>query len=428
MDEQRFEDIARALGRGFPRRSAIGILAGLAVGETAIASRKGRKSGEQSRKKDSPGGKAEPSGGADKAILCHREITPDGASYTKIIVSQNAVKAHLAHGDFGYDTCCLASECGVGEVCPSGSCQCGSEPACSGEAICENAVCCLPTGVDIQSAIDVAPAGGVVRLCAGTWTVAAPVVIAGEVRLVGAGMDATIIEAAGGDRVMKVSAAASAVVENLSLRNGRGDEGGCLHNSGRLELSRVHVSGGESAFGGGIYNATGGSLMLDACLVSENSADNSFDVPYQGQGGGIWNFGDIRLLNGTSVERNTASYIAGGVKNTALLFVESSSISNNRSLGRCGGLWNTETSEVPIRATLNDVRINDNKASDIGGGILNRTNGDVPVPILFITGGEIARNQAAWGGGIYNYSPREAMVLTGVSLTGNTPNDCAGGC
>jgi len=130
------------------------------------------------------------------------------------------------------------------------------------------------------------------------------------------------------------------------------------------------------------------------------------------------------------IERNTAWYIAGGFKNTANLLADNSSISNNTSFGRAGGLWSTETTGVPILATLNDCKINGNTSHDLGGGVLNRTNGDLPTPILFINGGEIKGNSAIWGGGIFNYSPPQSIVLNGVDLSNNVPDDCAGffGC
>src|SRR5215207_587304 len=78
MDDQRFDQLARALGRGASRRAALklfgaGALAGVA-GLRASAS-------------------AAPKG---KVTLCHKPGTPDQAEIT---VSENAVPAHLAHGD-----------------------------------------------------------------------------------------------------------------------------------------------------------------------------------------------------------------------------------------------------------------------------------------------------------------------------------------
>ena len=97
------------------------------------------------------------------------------------------------------------------------------------------------------------------------------------------------------------SDAANAAIEGLTIKNGLAPGtpsiGGGIYNGGTLSLTNSTVSGNHAgAAGGGILNAGTGTLTLTNSTVSGNHANN---------GGGIWNGGDVTLVN-TIVAGNSA--------------------------------------------------------------------------------------------------------------------------
>ena len=88
-------------------------------------------------------------------------------------------------------------------------------------------------------------------------------------------------------------------------------DGGGIDNSGALTLLNSTVSNnivagaaGEARAGGGIYNASGGKLVMANCTIAGNQIQ-------QGNGGGIANAGTLTLINCT-VSDNTSFNGSGG--------------------------------------------------------------------------------------------------------------------
>jgi CSLREA domain-containing protein len=130
--------------------------------------------------------------------------------------------------------------------------------------------------------------------------------LAKSVLLTGAGARATIVDAAGLDRVFDVGPGATALLADLTITGGAADDdGGGIRNAGALTLLRTTVTGNEarvatSRNGGGI--ASSGTLVVTQSTIAANRAVD---------GGGIDFTGTLSLTNST-----IAVNVAGGPGST----------------------------------------------------------------------------------------------------------------
>jgi len=261
----------------------------------------------------------------------------------------------------------------------------------------------------------------------------------GNLTIIGAGIDDTIIEGAHPsgnrfgllDRILHILPAAGTVaLSQLTAGGGwlTGENGGGLYNSGpNTILNDVEISDNNAialldfdaekeqgtgsarstfGIGGGIFNDTDASLLLDRSRVIYNASQNSnfFDMAsliFSG-GGGIRNLGHLEIRNQSRIEYNTAM-LGGGIGNTGTAKITDTIVmfnSANRSFGTGGGLTN-HGGVLTIRRSY----IGQNYCfSCDGGGIANH-----PAPgegIVTILESAIDNNSAqlAIGGGVSNFS------------------------
>lgn len=122
--------------------------------------------------------------------------------------------------------------------------------------------------------------------------------------------------------------------------------------------------------GGGLVN--GGTLVLDGCSVSGNSA--------QGDGGGVVNSGNLTIRNSTisgNISVSGQTSYGGGISNTGILAISNSTVSGNSFATAFnqggtptfygGGIANTNGGIVSI--TNSTVASNDLNGDGCGGGI-----------------------------------------------------------
>ncbi len=225
----------------------------------------------------------------------------------------------------------------------------------------------------------VLPAGTYLLALAGTGEDAAALGdldLLEAVTFAGAGIDQTIIDGNGSDRVLHVMAN-GVVLNALTIRNGNsgsnnaagiqivngsvtgaqisvsdniGNIGGIhvgSHSSLTLRDSTISNNLGASA--GGIFVPDGSTAVIESSLIYSNSV--SFD------GGGIVSSGDVTLVN-TTVSGNTANTDGGGLVFTdgvARLFnatVTANAADNSGSGGDGGGIWVGATAVVTATNTL----------------------------------------------------------------------------
>lgn len=103
--------------------------------------------------------------------------------------------------------------------------------------------------------------------------------------------------------VFEIPATGDLTVRNVSVVDGRGQEGGGLHVSGKATLDHALVANNEAIQGGGgVYVEPGGGLLMFNSTISDNHA---FTV-----GGGITSGGNVAIRNST-ITGNVAGSAGG---------------------------------------------------------------------------------------------------------------------
>jgi predicted outer membrane repeat protein len=153
------------------------------------------------------------------------------------------------------------------------------------------------------------------------------------------------------------------------------------------ELRRVGISNGYGQDGGGIWNW--GTLALTDCAITNNRTN--------GQGGGIFNGGTAMLtLTACTVTNNRALY-GGGISNPSsgtVRLERDSRVAGNQATNGGGGIFNQGT------LTLSESVVTENIAND-GGGISNLNSSS---SFTLRNGSTVSANEAAVnGGGIQNF-------------------------
>jgi CSLREA domain-containing protein/uncharacterized repeat protein (TIGR01451 family) len=161
-----------------------------------------------------------------------------------------------------------------------------------------------------------------------TYLLDAPLVISGDVTLIGLGQGETILAGQGNGRILTVNSGVNVTLNNLTLTRGAEPDG----------------------FGGGVLNS--GALTLNGVTVSHNDAKT---------GGGIWNQGDL-IVSHSAVVGNRASGYGGGIGSIGTAVLSNVTLSGNRAANG-GGLATGST------ASLTNVTISSNQATTSGGGL-----------------------------------------------------------
>lgn len=216
-------------------------------------------------------------------------------------------------------------------------------------------------------------------------------------------------------RILAIATDASVNCTGLTIANGKLNGsaaltsygGGIFNDLGSLSATNCSVIANSAFKGAGIYSS-GGTVVLTNVDVNENV------TPATGEGGGIWNEGQLTLIdsrvnlntagkgggihNGgnTTLQRTTlndnAAVTGGGIYNFNTLKVESSTLHGNRAIdlggptGDGGGIWNSSV------ANLENSTLSNNTAT-YGAGIRNS------VGLLLLTNCTFSRNSAATAGG-----------------------------
>lgn len=124
----------------------------------------------------------------------------------------------------------------------------------------------------------------------------------------GAGADQTIIDGAGLDRLLDVLPNVTLEVHDATTTNGTADQGGGIRNAGDLTLlGSMVIDSDTSGHGGGLHNKTGATMTIEQSTIAGNSAF--------WYGGGIFNDGDLNIVNSTISDNWTSDGGGGGIAN-----------------------------------------------------------------------------------------------------------------
>src|SRR3569623_1908329 len=184
----------------------------------------------------------------------------------------------------------------------------------------------------------------------------------------------------------------------------------------QVTLDGLTVQHGHAFAGGGISIA--GSLVLNACTVRDNHADDN--------GGGISMSGGSFTLTASDVTNNDAIGQGGGIfidAGTTTARIDSSTIAGNQAGSAGEGI--SHVSGTPLASCFSRITGNTlNSASNTLGGGSNTQDGPLTVSDSTISG-----NKAFFAGGIIvrRNSQPSTLVLERSLISGNTATSDGGG-
>lgn len=278
----------------------------------------------------------------------------------------------------------------------------------------------------IAAAIDRVPPGSRIEICAGTF----PEVLAitKSVHLRGAGPDDTVLDAAGGGTNITISGDAEVTLEDLAIRGGIGDHGGCIHAAGRdltIRGAKLERCVADSR-GGALYLASDG-LIEDSELTANSAGWTGGAVHVVGhaplfrgntihdnaaihEGGGFYLHQSQAVLEDNEIRGNTAQDDGGGLR----IFESEARLERNLIAGNYSGADGGAAKISHLPCLLIDNQIVDNVAENSGGGLeLDNDSSQV-------RGGVISGNKGSRGGGIHVMVwPWRDGVIEDVRITDN---------
>lgn len=157
---------------------------------------------------------------------------------------------------------------------------------------------------------------------------------------------------ASGFRLFYITGSSKVItINDLVIKGGNigsNGSGGAIYNAAdKLVLNNVTISNSRSSVGtnqlgnggGGISNQNTGKIYLNNCMITRNSA---------GYGGGFLNNGGVMFIENTTITENRSEYSAGGGggcenKGGGYLYFNNCTFSNNKSTELGGGINNYQS-------------------------------------------------------------------------------------
>ena len=161
-------------------------------------------------------------------------------------------------------------------------------------------------------------------------------------------------------------------------------------DQGSLTLNNLTISGGKSAWGGGLGNL-GGTLIIRNSTVSGNNAE---------EGGAIGNEGTLVIENSQLADNVATSYGRAIVNSGGNVTITSSFLVSNTA-GTSGGAISNRDGVVVIQQKS---RISDNASKRNGGAIFNDGGS------IYITESTVESNTSAIGGGVAHLTRSENVL------------------
>lgn len=194
-----------------------------------------------------------------------------------------------------------------------------------------------------------------------------------------------------------------------------------FRNEAKATFRGLRITGGnaasDSAFpsGGGVFNS--GTLMLDNCEISNNTAPDS--------GGGIRSWGGL-LLTACRVAGNHADGIGGGLFNQRDARLEETNVVGN-SAAACGGGLACQGPFAGYWLMLDRSTVSDNTSGACGGGY-SGIGGYKQYGNLYALNSTFAQNHSAGSGGaVFGVGPVKLLHCTVSGNTSLDPQPGAGG-
>jgi len=177
--------------------------------------------------------------------------------------------------------------------------------------------------------IDATTVSGVITLTTGALLVNTSVSIDGP------GADVLAVDGNAASVVFQVNSAKTVTISRLTIRNGQSNFGGGIANNsgGALTIGNSTLSGNNGAFGGAVFNT--GILTIVNSTVSANTA---------GEGAGIYDAGNsTAIVSNTTLSGNTVTQTGGACFNLGTLQIANSTFTDNSAPFVAGGVLNLGT-------------------------------------------------------------------------------------
>jgi hypothetical protein len=345
---------------------------------------------------------------------------------------------------------------------------------------------CLPSTVtnlsdhdpgSLRDAIATTPSGGMVDFQPGLTgkivLTSGELAISKDLTIDGPGADVIMVSGNKASRVFNNIGNFTVAISGLTIADGMvtGDDGGGIYNAGTLTITDSTFSGNAASntrysdgFGGGIGNV--GTLTVTSCAFSKNTAmglntilpggvggaggggifnaskgtltitastlsDNSAASPYFNLGGGgIYNQGTSAVTDSTFSGNSASADGGGGIENGGTLIVTNSTFHGNTVReGPAGGSWGGGgILNIGGTLTVADSTFSGNSAGRGGGGILNTYASVLSIPVfgtVTITDSTFSGNSASKdpGGAIGNIG---TLTITASTFSGNSAPEGGG--
>ena len=224
------------------------------------------------------------------------------------------------------------------------------------------------------------------------------------------------------ERMVALSNAGNLTINNLTVTNGNNtgtNGGGAIFNyGGTLTVNSCTFSNNSaSADGGAILNT--GTLTVSNSTFTNNSAGTN--------GGAIYNNGGTVTIDSSTFSENVAAIYGGAVANrySGTVTVNTSTFSQNQTTSTTaahggGGIFNDAS------LTVNDSVFTGNSAlvpGGSGGGVENYNNSAASS----VNNSTFSGNSADWGGAVLNNANSNPLTLNNCTITGNSANTDGGG-
>ena len=227
------------------------------------------------------------------------------------------------------------------------------------------------------------------------------VIINKNIRIEGKGHT---IDAKNLGRIFEIDGGFAVTLTNVTLTNGKADNGGAIYNFGNLDLVHVNFVNNTAKYGGAIMNYAYG-LVLDDSTFTNNTAKI---------GGAIYNSADCFVVGNSTFANNTATSNGGVIFNYGIGFVVgNSTFVNNSAADGAGAILNGGRGFVVGNSTFAN-----NTATSKGGAIYNYGIG-------FVVGNStFANNTAEDAGAVYNEG--DNSVVGNSTFVNNTATSIGG--
>ena len=254
----------------------------------------------------------------------------------------------------------------------------------------------------INGGVTVVDANGTVNIANGVYTGNGNnrITIGKNMTIKGQSKDGTIINGSNSDKIFTISNGFDVKLLNLTITNGRANDGGAITNNGKLTINNSVIKNSRSTgtgtnYGGAIYSTNTGTLTIINSTFSSNLADTN--------GGAIYADGNVTII-GSTFSSNTATQDGGAIYTNSNLYITNSSFTSNTAnmanTGAGGAICQGDSSTLGLDLIISNSIFTSNRGQH--GGALWTIAGKSTKPANIINT-TFTSNEGTYGGAIRNW-------------------------